>query len=180
MSLFDEKDNRIEIETEGPHPLGPEGLSASAVSRLNGRLSERLERWRARPVEGEHPYLYLDGISLTIRWGGASERVSVLVALGVNAEGYREILAVRAGFRESEESWRGLFRELVERGLQGTQLVISDACAGLRAALSDFLPEAAWQRCTFHVLANVLDKDTEQAPPAVRCPRASARRWPRR
>lgn len=138
--------------------LSGQGVSAAAVSRLNGRLSERLEAWRARPIEGEHPYVYLDGIALTIRWGGKSERVSVLVAIGVNGAGYREILAVRAGFRESEESWRGLFRELTERGLSGVRLCVSDACAGLRAALADFLPEARWQRCAVHVMRNILDK----------------------
>lgn len=138
--------------------LGGEGLSASSVSRLNGRLSERLQAWRERPLSGAYPYLYLDGISLVVRWGGASERVSVLVALGVNQEGFREVLACVAGFRESEESWRGLLRTLSERGLQGVRLVVSDACAGLKAAVADFLPRARWQRCTVHVMRNVLDK----------------------
>jgi putative transposase len=138
--------------------LAGEGLSASSVSRLNGRLSERLQAWRERPLSGAYPYLYLDGISLVVRWGGASERVSVLVALGVNQDGFREVLACVAGFRESEESWRGLLRGLSGRGLQGVRLVISDACAGLKAAVADFLPQARWQRCTVHVMRNVLDK----------------------
>lgn len=138
--------------------LAGEGLSASSVSRLNGRLSERLQAWRERPLSGAYPYLYLDGISLVVRWGGASERVSVLVALGVNQEGFREVLACVAGLRESEESWRGLLRALSGRGLQGVRLVVSDACAGLKAAVADFLPQARWQRCTVHVMRNVLDK----------------------
>ena len=138
--------------------LSGEGLSAAAVSRLNGRLSERLEQWRERPLGGAYPYLYLDGISLTVRWGGASERVSLLVAIGVSEEGFREVLACVAGFRESEESWRGLLRGLAARGLQGVRLVVSDACAGLKAAVADFLPGAKWQRCTVHVMRNVLDK----------------------
>lgn len=133
-------------------------LSASSMSRLNGRLAERLRAWRERPLEGSYPYLYLDGISLKVRWGGSSQRVSVLVAVGVNAQGYREVLACVAGFRESEESWRGLLRSLSERGLSGVRLVISDACAGLKAVVADFLPEAQWQRCTVHVMRNVLDK----------------------
>lgn len=138
--------------------LAGEGLSASSISRLNGRLSERLQAWRERPLSGAYPYLYLDGISLVVRWGGASERVSVLVALGVNQEGFREVLACVAGFRESEESWRALLRVLSARGLQGVRLVVSDACAGLKAAVADFLPQARWQRCTVHVMRNVLDK----------------------
>lgn len=138
--------------------LAGEGISAATISRLNGRLSGRLQEWRERPLNGAHRYLYLDGISLTVRWGGASERVSVLVAIGVTQEGFREVLACGAGFRESEESWRGLLRGLAERGLQGVRLVISDACAGLKAAVADFLPGAAWQRCTVHVMRNVLDK----------------------
>lgn len=138
--------------------LAGQGLSAAAVSRLNGRLSERLAEWRERPLSGEYPYLYLDGIAITVRWGGASERVSVLVAIGVSAEGFREVLACVAGFRESEESWRGLLRHLTERGLKGVRLVVSDACAGLKAAVADFLPTSTWQRCTVHVMRNVLDK----------------------
>jgi putative transposase len=86
--------------------LAGEGISASTLSRLNGRLSERLQAWRERPLSGAYPYLYLDGISLAVRWGGACERISVLVALGVNQAGFREVLACVAGFRESEESWR--------------------------------------------------------------------------
>lgn len=138
--------------------LAGQGLSAASVSRLNERLSERLQAWRERPLSGAYPYLYLDGISLAVRWGGASERVSVLVAIGVNEEGYREVLACAAGFRESEESWRGLLRGLTQRGLTGVRLVISDAGGGLKAALADFLPGATWQRCTVHVMRNVLDK----------------------
>jgi putative transposase len=138
--------------------LSGEGISASTMSRLNGRLSERLQQWRERPLSGAYPYLYLDGISLVVRWGGASERVSVLVAIGVSEEGFREVLACVAGFRESEESWRGLLRGLSQRGLQGVRLVISDAGAGLKAAMADFLPSAKWQRCTVHVMRNVLDK----------------------
>lgn len=138
--------------------LGGEGLSASSISRLNGRLSERLREWRERALSGAYPYLYLDGISLTVRWGGSCERVSVLVAIGVSHEGFREVLACGAGFRESDESWRGLFRQLTERGLRGVRLVISDACLGLKTAVSDFLPGATWQRCTVHVMRNVLDK----------------------
>ena len=134
------------------------GLSASGVSRLNARLGERLKAWRERPLEGCFPYLYLDGISLKVRWGGASERVSVLVALGVNEQGYREVLGCVAGFRESEESWRGLLRGLTKRGLSGVRLVISDACAGLKTVVGDFLPEAQWQRCVVHVMRNMLDK----------------------
>jgi transposase-like protein len=138
--------------------LSGEGISAATMSRLNGRLSDRLQQWRERPLSGAYPYLYLDGISLVVRWGGASERVSVLVAIGVSEEGFREVLACVAGFRESEESWRGLLRGLSQRGLQGVRLVISDAGAGLKAAMADFLPGAKWQRCTVHVMRNVLDK----------------------
>lgn len=144
--------------TDIAEALGGEGMSAMSISRLSGRLSERLTEWRERPLTAEYPYLYVDGIALKVRWGGAVERVSILVAIGVNTEGYREIIACTVGFRESEESWRSLFRHLTERGLRGVRLVISDACSGLKAALSDFLPTARWQRCTVHVLRNVLDR----------------------
>ena len=133
-------------------------ISASSIGRLNGRLSERLQAWRERPLSGTHPYLYPDGISLTVRWAGASERMRVLAAIGVRHEDLREVLACTAGFRESEESWPGLLRGLSERGLQGVRLVISDACARLEAAVEDFLPRAGWQRCKVHVIRNVLDK----------------------
>lgn len=133
-------------------------MSASTVSRLHGRLSERIEAWRSRPLTGEYPYLYLDGIALKMRWGGHSEGMSVLVALAVTEEGHREVVGVIAGYRESEESWRELLRDLTGRGLGGVRLVISDAGSGLLAALEDFFPAAPWQRCMVHVMRNVLNR----------------------
>src|SRR5690606_20969035 len=98
------------------------------------------------------------GISVSVRWGGASARVTVLVASGVSEEGSREVLACVAGFRESDESWRGLLRESMARGLEGARLVTSDACLRHKAPVREFLREAAWQRCTVHVMRNVLEK----------------------
>ena len=89
------------------------------------------------------------------RWAGEVRNVSVLVAIGVNADGYREILGVGEGTKEDKAGWSGFLRHLKERGLKGVQLVISDACLGLSESIGDFFPDAHWQRCTVHFYRNV-------------------------
>ena len=108
-----------------------------------------------RPIEGAHPYVYLDGIALKRSWGGEVRNVSVLVAVGVNTEGYREILGVAEGAKEDKASWGGFLRHLKERGLKGVELITSDKCLGLVESLGEFYPEASWQRCVVHFYRNV-------------------------
>ena len=99
--------------------------------------------------------MFLDGIWLKRSWGGEVKPVAVLVAIGVRADGHREILGVAEGLREDKESWRGFLRHLKERGLRGVRLITSDKSLGLVECLPEFFAEAAWQRCTVHFYRNV-------------------------
>jgi len=143
---------RVEDITEA---LWGTRVSPSAVSDLNQKLYERIEAWRNRPIEGEFAYVWLDGIWLKRSWGGEVKNVAVLVAIGVDADGYRQVLGVMEGAKEDAESWRGFLRHLKGRGLKGVRLVTSDKCLGLVEALAEFYPEADWQRCTVHWYRNV-------------------------
>jgi len=144
---------RVEDITEA---LWGTRVSSGTVSRLNQKIYGKIEEWRNRPLEGEHPFVYLDGISLKRSWGGEVRNVSVLVAIGINEEGYRELIGVAEGAKEDSESWRGFLRHLKGRGLTGVKLVISDKCLGLLEVLGEFYPEALWQRCVVHFYRNVL------------------------
>jgi transposase-like protein len=143
---------RVEDITEA---LWGTKVSSGTVSNLNGKIYETIEKWRMSPIEGEHPYVYLDGISMKRSWSGEVKNVSILVAIGVNKEGYREILGVSEGAKEDKESWSAFLRYLKERGLKGVELIISDKCLGLIESLGDFFPEAKWQRCMVHFYRNV-------------------------
>lgn len=143
---------RVEDITEA---LWGTRVSPSTVSELNQKIYAQIEAWRNRPIEGRHAYVYLDGIWLKRSWGGEVKNVAVLVAVGVNADGYREILGVSEGTKEDKESWRGFLRHLKERGLSDVRMCISDKCLGLVEALAEFYPEALWQRCMVHWYRNV-------------------------
>jgi putative transposase len=143
---------RVEDITEA---LWGTRVSPSTVSELNQRIYAQIEQWRNRRIEGEHPYVYLDGIWLKRSWGGEVKNVAVLIAIGVNAEGFREVLAVAEGTKEDAESWRGFLRHLKDRGLTGVRLFVTDKCLGLVEALVEFYPQAAWQRCVVHFYRNV-------------------------
>jgi len=143
---------RVEDITEA---LWGTKVSSGTVSRLNSKIYETIEKWRMSPIEGEHPYVYLDGISMKRSWSGEVKNVSILVAIGVNKEGYREILGVAEGAKEDKESWTAFLRYLKGRGLHGVELIISDKCLGLIESLGDFYPEAKWQRCMVHFYRNV-------------------------
>ena len=143
---------RVEDITEA---LWGTRVSSGTVSRLNQKIYGKIEEWRNRPLEGEHAFVYLDGISLKRSWGGEVRNVSVLVAIGINSEGYRELIGVSEGAKEDGESWREFLRHLKSRGLQGVKLVISDKCLGLLEVLGEFYPEALWQRCVVHFYRNV-------------------------
>jgi putative transposase len=143
---------RVEDITEA---LWGTKISSGTVSRLNSKIYETIEKWRMSPIEGEHPYVYLDGISMKRSWSGEVKNVSILVAIGVNREGYREILGVAEGAKEDKASWTAFLRYLKGRGLKGVELIISDKCLGLIESLGDFYPEAKWQRCMVHFYRNV-------------------------
>ena len=130
-------------------------VSAGAVSDLNQKMYERIDTWRNRPIEGDYPYVYLDGICLKRSWGGEVRNVSVLVAIGVAGDGFREVLGICEGTKEDTESWSNFLRHLKQRGLKGIQLVVSDKCLGLVEALSRFFPDVRWQRCVVHFYRNV-------------------------
>jgi putative transposase len=143
---------RVEDITEA---LWGTRVSPSTVSELNQKIYDHIEVWRNQPIEGEYPYVYLDGIWLKRSWGGEVKKVAVLVAIGVDADGNRVILGVCEGTKEDLESWRNFLRHLKDRGLRGVRLVISDKCLGLVEALGEFFPEASWQRCVVHWYRNV-------------------------
>jgi len=144
---------RVEDITEA---LWSTKVSPSTVSKLNKRIYEHIEAWRNKPIEGKHPYVYLDGTFLKRTWGGEVRNVSILVAIGVTTEGYREVLGVCEGAKEDHASWSSFLRHLKDRGLNGVELVISDKCLGLVESLGNFFPETRWQRCMVHFYRNVL------------------------
>ena len=143
---------RVEDITEA---LWGTRVSPSTVSDLNKKIYGTIEAWRNRPIEGEHPYVYLDGIVLKRSWAGEVRNVSLLVAIGVNSEGYREILGICEGAKEDKAGWSAFLKHLKERGLKGVRLIISDACMGLAESAAEFFPDAAWQRCIVHWYRNV-------------------------
>jgi len=143
---------RVEDITEA---LWGSKVSPGTISNLNAKIYKTIEEWRMKPIEGKHPYVYLDGILLKRSWGGEVKNVSVLVAFGVNEEGYREILGVAEGAKEDKASWSSFLRYLKERGLKGVELFITDKCLGLIDSLGEFYPKAAWQRCIVHFYRNV-------------------------
>ena len=143
---------RVEDITEA---LWGTRVSPSTVSNLNKKIYAKIEGWRHRPIEGDHPYLYLDGIVMKRSWAGEVRNVSLLVASAVNAEGFREILGISEGAKEDKSGWSAFLRHLVDRGLSGVRLIISDACRGLVESVAEYLPEARWQRCMIHFYRNV-------------------------
>jgi transposase-like protein len=143
---------RVEDITEA---LWGTRVSPSTVSNLNKKIYAKIEAWRNRRIEGEHPYLYLDGIVMKRTWAGEVRNVSLLVASAVNSEGFREILGICEGAKEDKSGWSAFLRHLVDRGLKGVQLIISDACRGLTESVAEYLPEAQWQRCMVHFYRNV-------------------------
>jgi transposase-like protein len=135
-----------------------ESVGRSTVSRVAKRLDQAVDELRNQPIEGPHPYLYLDATFLDARWARKVENVSALMAYAVGPDGRRRLLGITLGSEESEDSWAELLGQLVDRGLSGVQLVIADGHAGLAAAVRRFLPEARQQRCTVHLMRNVTAK----------------------
>jgi len=143
---------RVEDVTEA---LWGTRVSPGTVSELNKKIYERIELWRNHPISEDYPYLYLDGLYLKRNWGGEVHNIAILVAVGVDKNGYRDIVGISEGTKEDKESWRNFLRHLKQRGLKTTQLVISDKCLGLVEVLGEFFPEAKWQWCMVHFYRNV-------------------------
>jgi len=136
--------------------LGLEGMSKSEVSRICTELDAEVEAFRSRPIPGEHPYLWLDATYHKVRQDGRVQSMATVVAIGVTADGERQVLGVDAGPSEDAGFWTSFLRGLVKRGLRGVRLVISDAHEGLKKALGTVLGGASWQRCRVHFMRNLL------------------------
>ena len=137
-------------------------MSAGTVSNLNEKAYRSVEEWRGRPLSGEYPYVFIDGIYLKRSWGGSYENVSILVAIGVNGDGRREIIGCAEGFAESKDSWKEFLLWLKGRGLSGVRMVTGDKCQGMVGALEEVFPQASYQRCTVHFYRNVFSKVPKQ------------------
>ena len=122
------------------------------------KVYEDIDSWRTRPLESEYPYVFMDGVWHKRSWGGHVENVSVLVAIGVDSEGHREVIGVAEGMKEDGDSWEQFVRGMIERGLKGVRLVGGDRCAGLVSTVNSMLPKARYQRCMVHYMRNVLSK----------------------
>lgn len=128
-------------------------LSSSQVSRFSKVLDEEVEKFKNRAL-GSYLYLFIDAEYEKVRYEGTVHSLAVLKAVGVNKEGYREILGISCSLSEAEVHWRNFLEGLLKRGLHGVELVISDAHRGLREALKAVLPSVKWQRCLFHLAQN--------------------------
>jgi len=131
-------------------------VSPSTISELNKKAYVHIEEWRNRKLYAEsYPYVYLDGIYLKRNWGGEYENVAILIAIGVNNDGNREILGAAEGMKEDKASWLEFMKSLKGRGVDGVRLVIGDKCIGLEDAAAEVFPEAKFQRCTVHFYRNI-------------------------
>ena len=113
------------------------GVSAGTVSNLNDKAFKAVDEWRCRPLTCEYPYVYIDGIYLKRSWGGSYENVAVMVAIGVNGDGYREVIGCAEGFTESKECWRDLLSWLKSRGLRGVRMFTGDKAAGMVGSIAE-------------------------------------------
>jgi putative transposase len=135
--------------------MGMTGISKSQVSRLCEEIDEKVKAFLSRPIEGDWPYLWIDATYVKVRQSGRIVSVAVIVAVGVNSDGRREVLGMDIGPSEAETFWTEFLRKLARRGLRGVKLVISDAHEGIKAAVAKVL-HASWQRCRVHFMRNAL------------------------
>ena len=135
--------------------MGMSGISKSQVSRLCGEIDDKVQTFLNRPLEGDWPYVWLDATYVKVRQAGRIVSVAVIIAVGVNSDGRREVLGMDIGPSEAETFWTEFLRKLARRGLRGVKLVISDAHEGLKAAIARVL-HATWQRCRVHLMRNLL------------------------
>ena len=135
--------------------MGMTGISKSQVSRLCGEIDDKVKAFLSRPIEGDWPYLWIDATYVKVRQQGRIVSVAVIVAVGVNSDGRREVLGMDIGPSEAETFWTAFLRKLARRGLRGVKLVVSDAHEGIKATVSKVL-NASWQRCRVHFMRNAL------------------------
>mgnify|MGYP001629632441 CR=1 FL=1 len=138
--------------------LWGERMPPQTLSDKLRKVYDQIDEWRNRPLGGEYPYVFMDGVWHKRSWGGSVENVSVLVAIGVDDTGHREVIGVAEGMKEDKASWEQFIRSMIERGLKGVRLVVGDRCAGLVATVGEMLPQARYQRCMVHFMRNVLSK----------------------
>jgi transposase-like protein len=146
--------------------MGASGISKSQVSRLCEEIDERVNAFLARPIEGEWPYLWIDATYLKTREAGRIVSTAVILAVGVNSDGRREVLGIATGASEAEPFWTAFLRSLADRGLRGVKLVIADDHKGLRAAASRVF-HASHQRCRVHWMRNAMAHLAPKQRPAV-------------
>ena len=153
IERYRRRESSVEDITEA---LWGSKVSPATISELNKKAYVHIEDWRNRPLQGgRYPYVYVDGIYLRRNWGGAYENVSVLVAIAVNEDGFREVLGAAEGMKEDKASWVSFFQWLRGRGLDGVKLIVGDKCMGMLEAVGEVFPEAKYQRCTVHFYRNV-------------------------
>jgi putative transposase len=134
--------------------MGMSGISKSQVSRLCEEIDVRVKAFLDRPIEGDWPYLWIDATYIKVRQNGRVVSVAVIVAVGANTDGRREVLGMEVGPSEAETFWTDFLRGLARRGLRGVKLVVSDAHEGIKAAVCKVM-NATWQRCRVHFMRNV-------------------------
>jgi putative transposase len=135
--------------------MGMSGISKSQVSRLCTEIDDRVKAFLNRPIEGDWPYPWIDATYVKVRQNGRIVSVAVIIAVGVNSDGRREVLSMDIGPSEAETFWTAFLRKLARRGLRGVKLVISDVHEGIKAAVTKVL-NAFWQRCRVHFMRNAL------------------------
>jgi transposase-like protein len=147
--------------------LGMDGISKSEVSRICKGLDSEVEAFRTRPIEGEHPYIWVDATYHKVREGGRVTSMATVVAIGVSGDGWRQVLGVDVGPSEDQAFWTAFLRSLVRRGLKGVVLVISDGHEGIKRSVAKVLHGASWQRCRVHFMRNLLSTVPRSAQGAV-------------
>ena len=153
IERYRRRESSVEDITEA---LWGSKVSPATISELNKKAYVHIEDWRNRPLQGgRYPYIYVDGIYLRRNWGGEYENVSVLVAIAVNEDGFREVLGAAEGMKEDKASWVSFFQWLRGRGLDGVKLIVGDKCMGMLEAVGEVFPDAKYQRCTVHFYRNV-------------------------
>ena len=145
------------VDDTGRLPWGERMPSRTLSDKLK-KIYKEIDEWRKRPLGSECPYVFVDGVWRKRSWGGSVESVSVLVAIGVGTEGWREVIAVDEGMREDAASRERFFRSMIERGLRGVGLVVGDRCAGLVSTVNSMPPNAEYQRCMVRFMRDVLSK----------------------